>query len=93
MDGTGGTEAQGQLPFTTPHLRHPHARRRRGHPLHPAVAWPREPGNHRDLYRGQHPPVAGSPRPLPSLGTACYHGGKGIAFGSWLRSKNTALPL
>ena len=55
-----------KLPSAAPHLRHPHARRRRGHPLHPAVARPREARNHRHLHRGEHRAAQGRPRPLPS---------------------------
>ena len=75
-----GNKRQRQLPPVASHVRHPHARRRRGHPLHPAVARSRKARNDRDLYRGQHPPVAGSASPLPSLGTACRPRGKPIVF-------------
>lgn len=65
-----GGRPQRKLPLAAPHLRHAHARRRRGHPLHPAVARTREAGDDGHLHRSHHPPVAGSPCPLPSRSEA-----------------------
>jgi integrase len=60
-------------------LRRAHARRRRGHPLHPAVARTREARDHRHLHRSQHQAASRSSRPLPSIRES--RGGK-TAFAS-----------
>ena len=68
LAGQGRAETQGLLPRPAAHLRHAHAGKRGGHPVHPAVAWPRETRHHGHLHRGQHQTASGGSRPLPSVG-------------------------
>jgi len=49
-----------------PCLRHPHARRRGRHSLHPGHARPRQPDHHRDLYARVDRQAARDPRRQPS---------------------------
>ena len=44
-----------------------HAGKRGGHPVYPAVAWPRKTRYHGHLHRSQHQTASRGSRPLPSL--------------------------
>jgi len=55
-----------ELPPPTPHLWHPHARKRSRHPLHPAAAWPCPSRHHPDLHPSEHPETQRDPHRHPS---------------------------